>query len=348
MKIFKVVLFVWAYPLTFLWMVVYRVRRFCYNYGFFKCKKFSVPIISVGNITFGGTGKTPFTAWITNYLNSIDKKVMIVTRGHKGELENSRGIIHSDDIKYNPKEYGDEPLMLSYYIQNGSVVVGKNKGANLEYYYDREQSDVVILDDGYQHLKVKRDLNIVLFDSSMPLERYKTPPLGYLREGFSSLNDADLIILGRVDLAGKDKVNALKTQIECYVDSPVFVEFSYRSQGIFNCKNDKVFELFDLKGKSVLAVAGVASPISFYEQLKDFGAHVIERTFPDHHYYSTTEMAEILNEAKASDSYIITTEKDIVKMKRYVGSEKIFFLKIEINLLLGEEILKERINEVLY
>ena len=115
-------------PFSWAWESVYQVRRFAYNYGVFKRNKFQVPIISVGNLTFGGTGKTPITLWIAEYFNSRERKVMILMRGYKGKLEHSSGILRSGKkIGFNPFYFGDEALLFARRLQNVSVVVGKNR-----------------------------------------------------------------------------------------------------------------------------------------------------------------------------------------------------------------------------
>ena len=115
-------------PISFLWDGIYRLRRFLYSYNFIKVDKFQVPIISVGNLTFGGTGKTPFTIWLSEYINQKNKKVMILSRGYKGNLENSSGILRSGKkLGFNPFEYGDEALLLVRRLKNAVVVVGNKR-----------------------------------------------------------------------------------------------------------------------------------------------------------------------------------------------------------------------------
>ena len=206
------IIYTFLYILSFIWEKAYQVRRFLYKYGFLKKRAFDVPIVSVGNLSFGGTGKTPFTLWLGEYLAQERKKVMILIRGYKGNLENSFGIIRSPyRLISNPYKYGDEPLLLARRLKSASIVIGKKRSDNLEYYFYKEQPDIVLLDDGHQYLQLNRNLNILLLDTSMSLESYKTAPLGYLREGLSALKDVDTIVFTQCDQVSSQKLDKFKT-----------------------------------------------------------------------------------------------------------------------------------------
>ena len=338
-------------PLSFSWEMLYRFRRFAYNYGIFQQLEVKVPIISVGNITFGGTGKTPFTLWLANYLYSKNKKTMILTRGYKGDLENNRGILRSGvKLGFNAVEYGDEALLLAKNLKESSVVIGKHRSDNLEYYFETEKPDVVILDDGHQHLQLGRKLNFVLFDALLPLKKYKVAPLGYLREGANALKDADVIILGHCDQAKRKDIEDLKTWILKYADSKVpLCEIFYKPKAFFNTSFIEKYDIDQIKGKNAICVAGIASPISFFSQIKSLGCNVIKNiSFPDHHYYSVNELQTLIEIAEKKDALLITTEKDIVKIRRLVESDKIVYLAIDIGFISGEEVLNKKIAEAIY
>src|SRR5690606_32028400 len=145
---------------------------------------------------------------------------MILMRGYKGKLEKSSGILRGGrKLGYNPVDYGDEPLLLARRLESASIVVGRNRSENLRYHFNNEKPDVVLLDDGHQHLKLYRDLNIVLFDALMPASRYKVAPLGYMREGFSALKDADLVVIGRADQATRESIDNLKELVHSYAQA---------------------------------------------------------------------------------------------------------------------------------
>ena len=337
-------------PISFLWDGIYRLRRFLYSYNFIKVDKFQVPIISVGNLTFGGTGKTPFTIWLSEYINQKNKKVMFISRGYKGNLENSSGILRSGKkLGFNPFEYGDEALLLVRRLKNAVVVVGKKRRENLEYYFDKEHPDVVVLDDGHQHLKLKRDLNIVLFDALMPLDRYKVAPRGYMREGFSALKDADLVVIGRANQAEREKVLKLQDMIKKYAPPHInFALMDYRPSGFFNSSYIKKLSLEEIQGKKVFCLAGIASPESFFNLVESLGGDVIENiVYPDHHFFKVEEINQILEKAIEQDAYVITTEKDIVKIRRIIDDPRLLYLEIQVDFVAGKEDTLKTIDQVI-
>jgi tetraacyldisaccharide 4'-kinase len=327
-------------PLSWVWEFVYFCRRAFYDYGVFKQHSFQVPVISIGNLTFGGTGKTPFTLWLSEYLNQRNKSVMVLMRGYKGKLENSSGLINAGKmITPDPLDYGDEALLFARRLKNATIVVGKNRSANLSFYFPKVEPDVVLLDDGHQHIKIKRKLNIVLFDATMPLTRYRVAPLGYMREGFQGLKDADLVVVGKADIAGAAKVKSLKMLLQPHL--PVGVEFAevgFRPNGFYNGAYDLVLSVDQIRGRKVICVAGVANPYSFFKLLEDLGAEVIvTEAFPDHHYFKPDEINALLSYAKSEDALLVTTEKDMVRIKKIVEDESIVFLEVDIFFLSGEE-----------
>lgn len=337
-------------PVSLLWDGIYRLRRFLYTYNFIEAERYQVPIISVGNLTFGGTGKTPFTIWLSEYINAKNKKVMILSRGYKGKLENSSGILRSGKkLGFNPFEYGDEALLLVRRLKNAVVVVGKKRRENLEYYFDKENPDVVVLDDGHQHLKLKRDLNIVLFDALMPLDRYKVAPRGYMREGFSALKDADLVVIGRANQADREQVIELQEIIKCY--SPPHINFAlmdYTPSGFFNSSYQKILSLEDIQGKKVFCLAGIAAPESFFNLVESLGADVLDNVvYPDHHFFKVEEINQILERAVVEDAYVITTEKDIVKIRRIIDDPRLLYLEIQVDFVAGKENTLKVIDQVI-
>ena len=340
MKFFKSIKTFIFYVISLIWDVVYRVRRFCYDYGIKRQYSFHVPIISVGNLTFGGTGKTPLTLWISDYVSRKNKKVMILMRGYKGKLEHSHGLIKSNSkMAPDPILYGDEALLYARKLKNASVVVGKKRAQNLEYYFPEEKPDLVVLDDGHQHIKIKRNLNFVLFDLMQPLSIYEVAPLGLMREGMSALKDADLIVLARADLVDEGKKTALKKLIRPHLAprTPI-AEIRYVPNGLLDTSFKLKMKAQDLKGKKVICLAGIASPLSFFKMIEELGALIlITESFPDHHYFKLEELKSFIDYAKAEDALIVTTEKDIVRIKQVVDDPVFCFLDIKVDFLKAEE-----------
>jgi tetraacyldisaccharide 4'-kinase len=253
-------------PLSFIWEWGYRVRRSFYEYGVFSKKIFKVPVISVGNLSFGGTGKTPTIVWLADWLIERGLTPVVLTRGYKGQLEHSSGLLKSGQkFRLNPFDYGDEPLMISNKMKKGAVIVGKKRASNLIKYFSDVQPDVVLLDDGFQHLQIFRSYNIVLFDATMSLNLYKVAPLGYLREGMTALKDADAIIISRADMVTKEKINKLTSLISKYFHHRPHIALTcYRPLGVFDVFDKYIFSTHELKGLKAIAVTAIASPDSFY------------------------------------------------------------------------------------
>lgn len=327
-------------PLSWIWDAAYSIRRFCYDYGIIRQRSFQVPIISVGNLTFGGTGKTPFTLWLSEYLHTKNKKVMILMRGYKGRLENSSGLLHSGK-KINPDaaDYGDEALLFARRLENATVVVGKRRSENLSFYFSKVEPDVVLLEDGHQHIKIKRKVNIILFDALMPLARYRVAPLGYMREGFQALKDADIVVITRADQVEEKKIIELKKLLVPHLSFGIkFAEVGFKPNGFYNSSYDMVYTLEQVKNKKVICVAGIANPIPFFKLIEKLGAEIlVTESFPDHHFFTSDEINSLLSYAKSEDALIVTTEKDIVRIKKIVNDESIIFLEVDIQFFSGED-----------
>ena len=327
------------YLLSVLWGSVHLLWRWSYRYNLLRQKIFQVPIISVGNLTFGGTGKTPFVIWLVEFLESNNKKIMISIRGYQGKNEHSCGFLEGGRrMNANPVEYGDEALLLSKRLNQVSIVVGKNRSNNLEYYFERELPDVVLLDDGHQHLKMGRNLNIVLFDAMMPLNKYKVAPLGYMRESFNALQDADIVVINKADQVSVEKIEKLEQLIDkhCLPDV-IYAHITYYPMGIYSLKWGKKSKTLYFKGKNVICVSGIASTSGFYNMIESLGINIVKKySFPDHYFFKNSEVEMLLKEAEASDSYIIMTEKDAVKMHRFFH-DRIYYLKIGVKFIKGEQ-----------
>lgn len=338
------------YPLSQVWESAYRVRRMFYEYGIVKKDYYKVPIISIGNVTFGGTGKTPMIIWLTKKLESYGVSLFVLTRGYKGKMEHSSGVIRGGQrFLTNPLEYGDEPLLIAKNMTKGAVVIGKKRSQNLKRYFPHYQPDAVLLDDGFQHLKLYRSFNIVLFDALLPLESYKVAPMGYLREGLTALKDADAILISRADQASEEKLESLLSLLSNYhqKDLPIG-KFGYAPTGLFNCFDKKVKEMSELDGRNVVAVTAIASPESFYHLLESHGATIVkEMVYPDHHFFSHQDINDILLESVKENALIVSSEKDMVKIKKVTKDARILSVQIEVKFLSGEAELLSRIKSIL-
>lgn len=337
-------------PLSFLWERFYRLRRSFYEYGILPKKVFKVPVISVGNLSFGGTGKTPLIIWLSNWLNERNLSPVILTRGYKGQLEHSSGLLKSGQkFRLNPVDYGDEPLMISNKLKHGAVIVGKKRAENLEKYFAETHPDVVLLDDGFQHLQIHRSYNILLFDATMDFARYKVAPMGYLREGMSSLKNADAIIISRSDIVEKSQLNELTTFLKSqFHHEPVFAFTRYLSEGIFDVKDNLKYEINDVENLRVIAVTAIASPESFYKYLEGLGVEICEKVnYPDHYFFELEDINNLLLRASQLSAIILCSEKDMVKIKRVSSDPRIMCTKVKVDFINGENELVGDLRRIL-
>ncbi len=338
-------------PLSWAWEWVYRLRRSGYEYGFLKRHYYKVPVISVGNLTFGGTGKTPTILWLADFMAAAGLTPVVLTRGYKGLLEDGAGLLKSGQrFRLNPHDYGDEPLMIASKMKKGSVIVGKERARNLTRFFPDAKPDVVLLDDGFQHLGIYRSFNVVLFDATMDLGLYQTAPLGYLREGLTALKDADAIVVSRADMVSAEKLQTLREFLARYHHhGPLWCEMSYRAIGIFDGYDAFRFRVEELHGKDVVAVTAIASPTSFFQTLEGHGARLVEKiSFPDHYFFSQEDVNEILLKASRHSAVVVCSEKDMVKLRRVSQDPRLFFIKVQVEFLSGEDSLRAALGKVLH
>ncbi|MBF0362292.1 MAG: tetraacyldisaccharide 4'-kinase [Oligoflexia bacterium] len=346
--------------LSYIWDYIHRMRRIAYNNGFLKSSRVLTPIISVGNLSFGGTGKTPFVIWLTEYFNSLDKKIMILTRGYKGSLEKKGGAIVVDNKvdkkinfstkeKYNPSLFGDEPILLANKINKGCVLVGADRVNNLKKFFDTIDPDIILLDDGFQHLKLQRDLDIVLIDASMPLSLYHPFPYGKLRENINVLKNADVVVINKTEQIDSKTLSSLNDKLKTFTKSDaIFAHIKYKITGFYNSFNHRIYLANELEGKKVVAMAGLAAPDSFFNSLTELGASIVDKiVLPDHFQYNKKYLDETLLKLLNSDRILVTTEKDMVKIREIVVNDSLLFAAIKIEFVRGEEQLKSLIKKIM-
>lgn len=337
-------------PLTFisyLWEHIYALRRYKFMLTNSDSESIAAPVISVGNIAFGGTGKTPFIIWLANYLLESNRNIIIATRGYRSKMENKGGMMtFPAKESYSALVYGDEPVLIGENINEGRIIVGKSRFENLRRFLsDDEKNSVVLLDDGFQHLKLNRDLNIVLFDAALDLDKYYCPPRGYLREGMGALKDADLIAIGRVDLVPEKQLLQLEKTLRPHTKEGVpFIHFTYKGEWLINSQGKKILP----ESHQWFAFCGIASPTSFLESLTEMGCEIVDhKSFPDHFNYTLDHLNELNTEARKRGAKLVCTEKDAVKLKEIDPSIDVYYLKIVVQITHGEHEVKNILQSVI-
>jgi tetraacyldisaccharide 4'-kinase len=299
-------------PFSFVYSLLQRLRASLYKAGILRSGRLHRPVISIGNITVGGTGKTPVTAYIARILLDQGYRVVVLSRGYGGSLE-GHAVVVSDGatVMLGPKECGDEPFLLASTIPGLMVVIGTDRYLAGMLAMHQLNPDVFLLDDGFQHLQLHRDLNVLLLDCSRPFGNGLTLPAGLLREPISALQRADLIIRTRCSVNGSDIYPA--GRIPCCRARHRLTDLLPLSGGI-------PLQLSSLKDRKVLALGGIAEPTSFFDELRSLGLNLVHTiSFPDHTRYSGDNIS-LIREAleKYGADLAVTTEKDGVKLK---GSE---------------------------
>ncbi len=296
-------------------------------------------VISIGNITWGGTGKTLFAEYLAKFLKNF-VKVGIVTTGYKGRKK-----IGIKENNSSWKEIGDESFLLSKKISDIPIAFGINRRKASFLLYNNFKIDCIILDDAFQYRKINKDIEILLIDSTQPLGNGYLIPRGNLREPYASIERADLVILTKCNSKRrKDRALSFLRKKFSYIP---FIEGFHRAKFLRKENNSEILPLSFLKDKKVGLFSGLGDPSYFEEIVSSYGANIeyIMR-FPDHYIYKEEDLKGILNFSYNTD-LILTTEKDIVKMPQEFKKIPLYSLIIEFAFLEGENILKEKLREII-
>jgi tetraacyldisaccharide 4'-kinase len=297
-------------PMSLVYALIQGMRTGLYRTGIVGLRKLPRPVISIGNIAAGGTGKTPLTAYIARLLMAQGLKAAVLSRGYGGTLEGQTAIVsNGQGILLSPDQCGDEPFLLAKSVPGLAVVIGSDRHAAGQLALQAFSPDIFLLDDGFQHLRLHRDLNILLLDCTRPFGNGWTLPAGLLREPKRAVERADLIILTRCSEGGM--------AISPVPDKPC-CRARHDLGDLLPLTGGGPLPFEALRGKKVVAFSGIAEPQAFVDGLRRQGLQVIAAlSFPDHVVYSDARIAEIedLLRTSAAD-YAITTEKDGVKLGR--------------------------------
>ncbi len=315
--------------------LVVTIRNLLYALGILRPLDLGRCVISVGNITWGGVGKTPFVIFLVEHLCARGKKPAILTRGY---MKKNLGV-------------SDEAVMMRQYVPDVPVGVGPNRWQTSQKILATHRIDAFILDDGFQHRKIRRDLDIVLIDSTNPFGNGALIPRGILRESLSALKRAHIIILTKSDVNPsfvqnlEDKVRQINTA--CVIGQAV-----HAPQALGELFSGRQEPLANLRGKKVVSFCSIGDPQSFQVSLQKIGA-VVEKNFVfyDHYLYCANDIQTLVAQAKdLGVEDFVTTAKDAVKIlqfKELLGTRRCWVLKIEVDLTQGKEKVFERIDHLL-
>jgi tetraacyldisaccharide 4'-kinase len=340
--------------LSLLFQGVVQTRHFLYRQGIFRHHTLGCQVISIGNLTVGGTGKTPVVEVFARTLQQKGRKVAILSRGYKKEepplLKRLAGKFLLVEQRNPPRVVsdgktllldsamgGDEPYMLASNLRDVAVVVDKDRVKSGRYAINRLGCDTLILDDGFQYLSLKHRVDIVLVDSKNPFGNGHALPRGILRESIRNLDQAHYVFITKCD--GSDN-GGLKAQIRKLNRKAEIIECAHRARYLENVFTKAREELVFLKNLPVAAFSGIAAPEGFEGELEKRGARLLLKVrYPDHHRYTQQQIIEVINRARESGAQaIITTEKDAVRFPRLDRTDvPVYFLRVDIDLLSGSE-----------
>lgn len=301
-------------PSSFVYGGIGFVRLKAYAQGMMERVKTDVPVVSIGNLSVGGTGKTPVTIDITRKLIEAGHRVAILSRGYKRKSTAPYTVVSDGGrILSTCAEAGDEPYMIAQAVPQAIMISGKNRSSTSAIACNEFKCDVIVLDDGFQHLKLRRDADVVLLDYSETLDDALVPA-GRLREPFSALGRATHIVISKVPhYPDPERIRRFQNLAAKYAPGAQLSMCRFKPASLRTADGNTQSEIV---GKRVVAFCGIARPNAFVDSIKQIGAEVVSlNAFPDHHWFSQSELTETEHDRVVLNAdYIITTEKDIVRL----------------------------------
>ena len=316
------------FPFAILYGFITSIRNFLFDKGILKSYSFDIPIIAVGNLSVGGTGKTPQIEYLTRLL-SPKYKVATLSRGYKRQ---SKGFILAGSTS-TPEILGDEPFQFYKKFKNIQVAVDADRKNGIDQLISQTyRPDVILLDDAFQHRKVKAGLYILLTSYGDLYSDDFMLPTGNLRESKFGAKRADIIIVTKCPATlSRDEQNKIKSKLNLASTQDLYFSFIDYDDSIYS--EDKTMKVDEIRNVDKLLLAGIAIPEPFFGYLQQ-GNEVCLR-YPDHHHFTEKEVLEIEN--KSQNKIIITTEKDFVRLKGSVPNEQLFYLPIRSSFLFASD-----------
>ena len=339
-------------------------RTRMYEHGIIKRSWPGCFVISIGNITVGGTGKTPITETFARELTKGGRKVAIVSRGYKSkspslkwrrkhkQLYPTTRVVHDGkNLLLGARMSGDEPYMLARNLKDVVVIVDPDRVRGSRYAISHFGVDTIILDDGMQHVRLQRQVDVVLIDATCPFGYEKLLPAGLLREPLSELRRATHIIITK---SKGVNIEPIKEVIRKYNKAAEIMSCYYEPISLINLHTEEEVSIDVLKNSNVFVMTGIAQPDGFSNLLGELGA-IVQRvyTYPDHHRFKREEIEHVYRRAKNwhADAIIIT-EKDSVRFSKQAGSKirqcPVYYLKIDIKIQSGERSFSDCIMNICY
>ena len=320
------------FPLSFIYGSITAIRNLLFDYGIFKSQSYTIPIICIGNLSLGGTGKTPHTQYLLDLLKN-NYKVAVLSRGYGRKNSNLQFV----EITSNAFEVGDEPLQLKQNNPECLVVVEKNRNKGVKKILnDFPETEVILLDDGYQHRWIKAGFNIIITPFSSPYYKDYLMPVGKLRESKKGVSRANAVIFSKTpENTNPTLKKGMLERLHLFAHQEAY--FSGIEYHRFKCINNNT-ELEENNPYSITLVSGIANANPLIKYLEEKGHSINHLKYSDHHNYSSNDIDTILAEYNADKSIkklILTTEKDATKLKQFLPHFKdvnFYYIPIEIKI----------------
>lgn len=310
-----------------------RWRNFRYDSGRSPVERVAVPVISVGNITLGGTGKTPMVEWLARWYRARQVRVALVSRGYGAESGGAN----------------DEALELEERLPDVPHVQDADRVAAAKLAIEEFESQLVLLDDAFQHRRLARDLDIVLIDALEPFGYEHVFPRGTLREPLSGLRRAQVVALSRADLVSPAERDAIQARVRRYTSQAAWIEIEHRPRWLVGA-DGRQQAVETLAGRRVAAFCGIGNPAGFRQTLARLGAELAElREFADHHAYSREDVARLEQWVELLGvEIVVCTAKDLVKLRlNRIAGRPLWALAIEVEITSGREELERKLEPLL-
>jgi len=298
---------------------VYRgalaVREASYGVGLLSTRRLPVPVISIGNLTLGGSGKTPLAALVATALRELGTHPAVISRGYGRRTRGVRVVADRDGVSLGARDAGDEPRLLAEQLPGIPIVVGESRYEAGRVAVERCGADALVLDDGFQHRTLAKDLEIVTVEGVEPWGNGRLFPRGVLREPLSALRRADVVVV--TNPAHPETAPEISRSLRLGGSPAIVLTGSYRAEALRPDADGAPRSPSALSGRRVVALAGLASPAGFLTTLSSLGATVAElEEFPDHHPYTRADLERVGSTSRrAGADWVVTTEKDWVRLR---------------------------------
>ena len=314
-----------------IYSLIIRLRNLLYDKQVLKTHHSKAIVISIGNITLGGTGKTPLVVWLCNYLHRQNLSCAILTRGYKTYTKTNE----------LPNTLIDEPAVLLENCPQAEIIIDPDRVAGAAKAIEKFGAKVLIMDDGFQHRRLVRDLDIVTIDATQPFGFEKIFPAGLLREPLTSLRRADAVVITRCGQIGESELRNIENKLRT-VNPDILITQSIHAAVNIKSKDNVETAVEKLKDSKIYAFCGIGNPDAFFNTIKALGAEITgSKNYNDHYQYTRACLADIYTQARlAGASIILTTQKDWSKIKHLKPDKKdiqLAYLAVQIKFITGQD-----------